>query len=54
MEEIFRKELKVDGSVTDTSVPDEPEDCASEQGQKKGEAIYIVPVYMDTCMGFSY
>ncbi|XP_056223663.1 uncharacterized protein zgc:113263 isoform X1 [Seriola aureovittata] len=35
MEEIFRKELKVDGSVTDTSVPDEPDDCAPEPSQKK-------------------
>lgn len=35
MEEIFRKELKVDDPVTDTSVPDEPEDCAPEPGQKK-------------------
>ncbi|XP_078137669.1 uncharacterized protein LOC144537707 isoform X1 [Sander vitreus] len=27
MDEIFRRELKVDGSVADTSVTDEPDDC---------------------------
>ncbi|XP_071358596.1 uncharacterized protein [Trachinotus anak] len=35
MEEIFRKELNVDNSVADTSVPDEPDDCAPELSQKK-------------------
>lgn len=37
MEKIFRKELKVDGSVADVSVTDEPRDSTLEPGQKKGE-----------------
>lgn len=37
MDEIFRRELKVDGSVTDTSVSDEPDDCTLVPPQKKGE-----------------
>lgn len=37
MDEIFRKELKVDGSVADTSVTDEPDDSTMVLGQKKGE-----------------
>lgn len=37
MEKIFRKELKVNSSVADTSVTDEPDDCAPELSQKKGE-----------------
>ncbi|XP_039998724.1 uncharacterized protein zgc:113263 isoform X3 [Xiphias gladius] len=35
MEKIFRKELKVNSSVADTSVTDEPDDCAPELSQKK-------------------
>ncbi|XP_040886126.1 uncharacterized protein zgc:113263 isoform X2 [Toxotes jaculatrix] len=35
MENIFRKELKVDGSVADTPVTDEPDDCVPELSQKK-------------------
>ncbi|XP_069556074.1 uncharacterized protein [Brachyistius frenatus] len=36
MENIFRKELKVDDAVVDASVSDEPDDCVPEVGQKKG------------------
>ncbi|XP_047191851.1 uncharacterized protein zgc:113263 isoform X3 [Scophthalmus maximus] len=35
MEEIFRKELKLDGSVADTSATEEPDDCAPEPSPKK-------------------
>ena len=37
MEKIFRKELKVDGSVAETSVIDEPDEGTLELSQKKGE-----------------
>ena len=37
MEKIFRKELRADSSVTDTPVTEEPDDCAPELSQKKGE-----------------
>ncbi|XP_027128087.1 uncharacterized protein zgc:113263 isoform X1 [Larimichthys crocea] len=36
MDEIFRRELKVDRSVTDTSVTDEPDDYTHLPAQKKG------------------
>ncbi|XP_070785463.1 uncharacterized protein [Enoplosus armatus] len=35
MDEIFRRELKADDSVADTSVTDEPNDCTPVPGQKK-------------------
>lgn len=55
MEEIFRKELKVEDLVTDTSVPDESEDCAPEPVQRKGEAIYLLgAVYIPVCGLFSF
>lgn len=55
MEEIFRKELKVDDLVTDTSVPDESEDCAPEPVQRKGEAIYLLgAVYIPVCGFFLF
>lgn len=37
MDEIFRRELKVDGSVADMSATDEPDDCTLVPPQKKGE-----------------
>lgn len=39
MDEIFRRELKVDRSVTDTSVTDEPDDYTHLPAQKKGETL---------------
>ncbi|XP_044041382.1 uncharacterized protein zgc:113263 isoform X2 [Siniperca chuatsi] len=36
MDEIFRRELKVDGSVADLAVADEPDDFPVVSGQKKG------------------
>lgn len=41
MDEIFRRELKVDDSVADTSVSDEPDDFTLMSGQKKGETEQI-------------
>lgn len=37
MDEIFRKELKVDSSDADTSVADELDDFPLVPGQKKGD-----------------
>lgn len=37
MDEIFRRELKMDGSVADMLVTDEPDDCTLVPPQKKGE-----------------
>lgn len=41
MDNIFRKELKVDDSVADMSLADELDDCTPEPGQKKGEIKFI-------------
>lgn len=37
MDEIFRKKLKVDNSVPDAPVPDEPDDYTLVPDQNKGE-----------------
>lgn len=42
MDEIFRRELKVDDSVADTEDTEEPEDCTQKKGETSQKHFHIV------------
>lgn len=53
MDEIFRKKLKVDNSVPDAPVPDEPDDYTLVPDQNKGETCQRSICEVTPCLFYS-